>query len=391
MHLQFWQFIHQKALGFIYGPFSSNFLLRFWFGCHLATPLGWVVCATEIGAVALIFLAETKKKKSYLNSVKQWVKFDDLFVVDPVGTAGGLAVFWRNKLQVKTILFTSFTIELLLADSEGKKDWWCICTYASTDDKVREQQWDVLERRKQIWGDCWALMGDLNDITSNGEKWGGRVRTEASFEKFNSFISRNSLVDIGFEGVPWTWCNNWDNEGEIKERLDRVMGTRQWCDNFGKVKCTHIETEASDHCALILDTTPVAKQRKRRFMFDKRWLMQEGVRDVVREAWDRDQQGSRLYKVQCKIKQVRVNLLNWSRTLNMNAKQNIEQIKREIKEMRESSSSDSRGRIAGLKRQLVEAYKREEIFWSQKARVKWLTEGDKNTSFFHASVMSRRR
>ncbi|XP_071902364.1 uncharacterized protein [Coffea arabica] len=245
--------------------------------------------------------------------------------------------------------------------------------------------------RKQIWGDCWALIGDLNDITSNGEKWGGRARIEASFEKFNNFISRNSLVDIGFEGVPWTWCNNWDNEDEVKERLDKVIGTRQWCDNFRKVKCTHIETEASDHCALILDTTPVAKQRKRRFMFDKRWLMQEGVGDVVREAWDRDQQRSRLYKVQCKIKQVRVNLLNWSRRLNMNAKQNIDQIKREIKEMRESSSSDSRCRIAGLKRQLAEAHKREEIFWSQKARVKWLTEGDKNTSFFHASVMSRRR
>ena len=50
------------------------------------------------------------RKKSFLNSVKQWIKFDNVFVVDPVGLAGGLAMLWKQELKVKKVLFTNFTI-----------------------------------------------------------------------------------------------------------------------------------------------------------------------------------------------------------------------------------------------------------------------------------------
>ena len=71
-------------------------------------------------------------------------------------------------------------------------------------------------------------MGDFNDICSNGEKWGGRERSKGSCREFNSCISENDLVDIGCKGVPWTWSNIWEGEGEIRERLDRCLGTVGW-------------------------------------------------------------------------------------------------------------------------------------------------------------------
>lgn len=40
---------------------------------------------------------------------------------------------------------------------------------------------------------------------------------------------------------------------------------------------------------------------------------------------------------------------------------------------------------------LNEKLETEENYWKQRANVKWLTEGDRNTHFFHQSVKNRRQ
>ena len=46
--------------------------------------------------------------------------------------------------------------------------------------------------------------------------WKGRIRDESSFNDFRGFINENELVDLGYVGTPWTWCNNWTEEGIVK-------------------------------------------------------------------------------------------------------------------------------------------------------------------------------
>lgn len=113
------------------------------------------------------------------------------------------------------------------------------------------------------------IAGEFNDIVSNEEKWEGLKGEERSFKTFKNFIFENRLVEIGFEGHPWTWSNHWDNVGEVKQRLDRCLSSCDWVQKFEGVVCQHIESFAANHSLLILDTEPEKRKKKKRFYFDK--------------------------------------------------------------------------------------------------------------------------
>ncbi|XP_027183762.1 uncharacterized protein LOC113782049 [Coffea eugenioides] len=200
-------------------------------------------------------------------------------------------------------------------------------------------------------------MGDFNDICSNGEKWGGRERFEGSFRDFNNFIFRKELVDIGFVGVPWTWSNTWDEEGEVKERLDRCLGSVGWMQLYENVTCEHIE--------------------KRHLITASLWWTRTRNKGEVKEGFSstKDEQKTKHLK--------------W--TAKGNAKAKIQEIKEQLKVTREADERCNKGVITTLKLQLSKAYKDEELYWSQKSRSRWLKEGDKNTAYFHQSVMAKRK
>ncbi|XP_071923131.1 uncharacterized protein [Coffea arabica] len=109
------------------------------------------------------------------------------------------------------------------------------------------------------------------------------------------------------------------------------------------------------------------------------------------EAWDQDDEGTRMFRVISKVKRCRVTLLQWKNKIQCNARENIEALKCQLQELKTRDFEGKRDVRNGPKKSLKEAYKNEEMYWSQKARVQWLKTGDKNTSFFHATVEGRRK
>lgn len=98
--------------------------------------------------------------------------------------------------------------------------------------------------------------GDFNDIRNSTEKKGGRARSEHSFQNFRTFIDEMNMGEIKFKDDPFTWANNREGEGFIKERLDRCFGSAEWMITRDTAEVRHILRSASDHSLLILDTAP---------------------------------------------------------------------------------------------------------------------------------------
>ena len=139
--------------------------------------------------------------------LKKILHFDNCFVVEAMNKAGGIIVFWNKEIKIKEIKSSTFTIEVLIEDEEVNQEWWLIGIYASCDSQIRKGQWEVISRRKELWGENWIILGDFNNLCSNEEKWGGRHRKEWSFYDFKNFIHENGMIYIGFERNPWTWSN----------------------------------------------------------------------------------------------------------------------------------------------------------------------------------------
>lgn len=113
-----------------------------------------------------------------------------------------------------------------------------------------------------------VFMGDFNDIKSPEKKKGEKTRSKASCKSFREFISLMNMGEIMYQGQCWTWANNWEGEGDIEARLDRFFGSSHWLLENDRAVVRHIDNYSSNHCILLLDTTPdLAKRKKKKIFF----------------------------------------------------------------------------------------------------------------------------
>ena len=96
---------------------------------------------------------------------------------------------------------------------------------------------------------------------------------------------------------------------------------------FDRTIVKHIENFGSDHSMILLDSNPLREKRKKRFIFNRRWLKKKGLEQVIKQAWEEEQIGLRLYKVHGKIAKCRAEILKWRNNFQGNARKTIEKIK----------------------------------------------------------------
>jgi hypothetical protein len=238
----------------------------------------------------------------------------------------------------------------------------------------------------------WLCIGDFNHVLDQSEKLGGLPVASSSYCPFKHFIDHHGLVDLGFVGNPFTWCNNRKGLDTIKERLDRGLAFIDWIHLHPEFSLLHILATHSNHHPISLNTNLSSACLSRPFRFEEFWTKDPTCGLVIDAAWSSQIIGSPALCLVRKLTQTKTALKWWNKIHFGNIQEKIKSTLAKIDLIQQATPCSNNFLIESqLKKDLEDLLVKEEILWRSKSRETWLHCKDLNTRFFHTSTLIRRR
>ncbi|KAK8942463.1 hypothetical protein KSP39_PZI008699 [Platanthera zijinensis] len=341
-----------------------------------------------------VILLETRRQTFSRRDIDRLIgrswNFD---VIPSIGKSGGIVLLWLNdSITVSNVIKNE---QFLLASilSPIGTVWQLGAVYASK----------YMHRRRTIWEELSKLDkdiptiigGDFNCVLRTSERMGGTVNLSKGPLEFGNFITMNSLHEVPFTGNPFTWCNNKEPANRVLSRLDRALLNSAALLSFPGSIVHHLPRIASDHSPLLLEIDKLQFASAGRLKFEEAWLLAPNAHSIAKGAWLRPVAGnpSNILATRC-ARTIRA-LARWSK---FNAKSGTEaarKLEEEIKriQMQEASRPLDMAELQ-LLRNLIADYNdiqtKLDTWWWQRTKCKWLSDGDRNSSFFHAAATQRK-
>ncbi|XP_073010965.1 uncharacterized protein [Typha latifolia] len=156
--------------------------------------------------------------------------------------------------------------------------------YASNNIQAQGELWEELSTLRGI-NVPWIIGGDFNAYTSVHEKKSGVVELGPKCKAFKAFVENIGLCDLGYMGLPFTWCNNQAGANRIWVHLNRMLANSHWVGDHPHCTVFHLDSSASDHAPLLLMVQITPEKVARPFRFEMYWLEYESCGRVVERIW----------------------------------------------------------------------------------------------------------
>ncbi|PPR87553.1 hypothetical protein GOBAR_AA33151 [Gossypium barbadense] len=179
----------------------------------------------------LIFISETKMSANDFHRVQNKCRVQNGLAVNSEGRSGGLALMWRDGMNVSVQNYSKHHIDSMVK-LENNKEIRVTGFYGHANLTLRSSSWDILRRVGDSVREEWIVGGDFNAILNDAEKEGGRRGVRAQMNEFKEVMDELALVDIKPDSGWFTWVNNRSGGGLIKERTDRFIGSVSVVENF---------------------------------------------------------------------------------------------------------------------------------------------------------------
>ncbi|XP_071933111.1 uncharacterized protein [Coffea arabica] len=230
--------------------------------------------------------------------------------------------------------------------------------------------------------------GDFNAIRTLAEYTGRANQDLGAISDFNTAIFDCHLHELPYSGSSYTWFGVRAG-ARVWKRLDRVLINQQWLDLLPNTSVQHLNRATSDHTPLLVNLRSAEASVSKPFKFQNFWVSSSCFQSTVENNWGLPIQGYGMYSLTFKLKHLKACLRHWSKQRFGNIFQAVRQSEFEVQQkeilFEASPTDEARADLHRAKACLLQSLRVEEDYWRQKARLRWLKDGDANTRYFHAS------
>jgi hypothetical protein len=99
-----------------------------------------------------------------MEGIRVKLGYNGMFVVEPVGQSGGLALFWRDNQDLEIQNFTRRHINAIVKEMDTEVSWKLTCFYGHPVAAKRHESWALLEHLQNFRPQPWVCIGDFNEI-----------------------------------------------------------------------------------------------------------------------------------------------------------------------------------------------------------------------------------
>lgn len=344
----------------------------------------------------LVGLLETKIKpqnfaKLYSSSFQEWCVVSNI----NMHKGGRIILLWLDSnFQVDVKFRSPQCIHVAVRSITFRIDFECTVVYAFNGAKERIQLWDELRAIKQQIQGPWIVTGDFNCPLAKEDRIGSEVHF-AEIEDFQTCILDCDLTDLKHVGCNYTWSNNQEGQCRVMSKIDRSMVNGDWIDLMPNSVANYPIIDCSDHSPGIIHFDKGSAEGKRSFMFFDMWCKSDNFTGIVSKVWNTQMDGTPMYKVVQKLKALKPELKMLNKQQFSNIEERYHDATRRLQEAKKQTQQSPRDSLF-IKAEL-EAAKHQKLmkdaynsYVYQRAKVRWLKEGDTNTKFFHNCIKRRR-
>ena len=117
----------------------------------------------------VVFLTETRLELKNLEFLRRKLGMYGSWGVERAGSGGGLAILWKEEIQVTVQSFSLAHIDATFRVI-GTTEWHFTSFYGHPETTKRGDSWTLLKRLQRYDDMPWLVVGDFNEILEASEK-----------------------------------------------------------------------------------------------------------------------------------------------------------------------------------------------------------------------------